>query len=116
MKSYILKPKFIKISQINEKEFSLSSFSFYDVNFKNDNIKKVNEFKSKEEITYRELEKFYIRIKEKPKEFLSSLSHKIYQDIYEFDNNKIIQKYTFICKEIANASDCTSLTKTLSLR
>ena len=29
----------------------------------------------------------------------------------EFDNNKIIQKHTFICKEIANASDCISLTK-----
>lgn len=39
MKSYILKPKSVKITQIKEKEFSLSSFSFNSINYKNKNIK-----------------------------------------------------------------------------
>lgn len=63
----------------------------HSTEIKNDNIKKLSEFKNNEDITYRELEKFYKRIKEKPKEFLSSLANKIYHDIYEFDNDKIIE-------------------------
>lgn len=78
---------YAEVDQLREVNNSLK----HSTEIKNDNIKKITEFKSKEEITYRELEKFYKRIKEKPKEFLSSLSYKIYQDIYEFDNNKILE-------------------------
>ncbi len=38
MKSYILKPKFVRKSEIESKEYSLSGFSFRKINNKNDNI------------------------------------------------------------------------------
>lgn len=55
----------------------------------NQDFTKIDEFKNIKQITYQELEKFYNRVKKTPIDFLSSLSGKIYNDIYEFDEKKI---------------------------
>ena len=38
MKSYILKPKSVRKSEIENKEYSLSGFSFRKINHKNKNV------------------------------------------------------------------------------
>lgn len=52
-------------------------------------IKKIIGIKSDAKINSESLEKFYSDLKKYPNIFLISLANKIYQDLYEFDDNKL---------------------------
>jgi hypothetical protein len=53
------------------------------------NLKGIIEFKEIKSISFEILEKFYDRVKESSNAFLGSLSTAIYENLYEFDNEKI---------------------------
>lgn len=52
-------------------------------------IELIPEFKSVKQISYRQLDKFYKRLRKFPVEFLKDLASKIYDELYKFDEEKI---------------------------
>jgi hypothetical protein len=52
-------------------------------------IQKIREFKGKTGFDISSLHGFYERVKDAPKQFLQSLSHSVYKDQYEFDEDKL---------------------------
>lgn len=52
-------------------------------------LKGIEEFKEIEYANYETLQKFYNRVKESSNSFLSSLSSAIYENLYEFNDEKI---------------------------
>jgi hypothetical protein len=54
-----------------------------------ENLKNIHEFSPDGEVTFIRLESFYKRVKNSPKEFLKELSTEIYNELYEFDQERI---------------------------
>lgn len=54
-----------------------------------ENIKNISEFSPNGEVTFVTLESFYKRVKVSPNEFLKELSTEIYNELYEFDQERI---------------------------
>lgn len=55
-----------------------------------DRLSSIPEFRGKDEIRFADLEIFYKRIKDCPKLFLTKLCARIYEDLYEFSENRLI--------------------------
>ena len=91
---------FLNTQNINAKEISVYNeiVQLKDVNNSlkhSDSIEekltnKIPEFKDRERISYVELNQFYNRIKVYPEEFIKQLVSKIYDELYQFDENKIV--------------------------
>lgn len=54
-----------------------------------DEIKNISEFSNKDQILYNDIERFYTRVNDSPKEFLELLAIEIYNDLFLFDEEKI---------------------------
>lgn len=51
----------------------------------------ITEFNGKNILKYQDLEKFYNRVKEAPKQFIQSLASAISDELYVFDDNRIVK-------------------------
>lgn len=49
----------------------------------------IPEFRKKERLSYVELDQFYKRVKPAPRAFIESLAYAIYNELYEFDDEKL---------------------------
>ncbi len=56
---------------------------------KNDSIRNIEEFRSKNYLTYKDLENFYDRVQDSPDILIKSLIQAILNDLFEFDDRKI---------------------------
>lgn len=85
-----------EVDQLRRVNNSLKHSNDFD-----DSISNIVEFKQKKPSSYRELEKFYNRVKDSPNIFLKKLCGEIYKDLYDFNENKI----EVIAKQIALRMD-----------
>ncbi len=76
-----------EVNQLREVNNSLK----HSNELNNDSLKNYPEFNKEKTITYQSLEKFYARIKNFPNIFLSSLSNRIFDDLYVFKDNRILE-------------------------
>lgn len=75
-------------SEINDLRNANNSFKHSGEEV-NNTIQNIKEFRTKEYLHYKDLEKFYARIKEYPKIFLNSLQAAVNDDLFEFSDDRL---------------------------
>jgi len=89
-----IKDKNIKLNEIDEYQKidqlrKVNNFIKHSSSKISEDLKSISEFSDLKRLRHYELDEFYERVKFAPFKFLLSLSDKIYQDLYEFNDTRL---------------------------
>lgn len=105
LKSKKINPKTLtNYSEINELR-NLNNAIKHGISILDENTSKIQEFQNRKKLDYDDLVLFYKRIEISSIRFIESLIHKIHQDLYEFDEDRIEK----MSKKLIRRMDLTAI-------